>query len=202
MAGKPLELDTEVLLPEQVVPDAYTGRWWVAHTKSRNEKALARDLSRHGITNYLPLRRKITRSPRTGRRTVSTVPVFTGYLFFTGNEQQRYQVLATNRVAKTLFVPNQPQLVTQLRHIHQVLTSNMEFEHLMGVRVGRWVRVVAGALAGVEGCVVQKLGKTRLAVSVDFLGQSVLVEVDAELLEPIDGPTSPEAGRASPMHRR
>jgi transcription antitermination factor NusG len=202
MAGKPIELDIEMLAPEQAVPDAYAGRWWVAHTKSRNEKALARDLSRYGIVNYLPLRRKITRSSRTGRRSVSTVPVFTGYLFFTGTEQQRYQVLATNRVAKTLFVPNQPQLVTQLRHIHQVLSSNMEFEHLIGVRVGRWVRVVAGALVGVEGCVVQKLGKTRLAVSVDFLGQSVLVEVDAELLEPIDGPSAPQSGRVSPALRR
>ncbi len=185
---------------ERAIPEPREGRWWVAHTKSRNEKALARDLQRLSINYYLPLRRKVTRSSRTGRRTVSTVPVFTGYLFFTATEQQRYQTLATNRVAKTLFVPDQRQLLTQLRHIHQVLESRMDFEHLFGVRVGRWVRVVGGALAGVEGRVVKKLGRTRLAVSVDFLGQSVLVEVDADLLEPIDAPSSSDTVRQRPPY--
>ena len=123
------------------------------------------------------------------------VPVFTGYLFFNATSPQRYQVMRTNRVAKTLYVSDQQQLVSQLRHIHQVLMSDTAFERVNGVRVGQWVRVVAGPLAGVEGCVVQKLGRTRLAISVDILGQSVLAEVDAELLEPAEAPQPCPVGR-------
>ncbi len=174
--------------PEIVIPDASERLWWVAHTKSRNEKALARDLSRLDIINYLPLRERTTRSARTGRSTVSVVPVFTGYLFFQATEPQRYQALATNRIANLLGVVYQQQLVDQLRQIHRVLATKTDFEHCPGLRVGRWARVTAGALAGLEGCIVKRAGKTRLCLGVDILGQSVLVEVPVSLLEPIDPP--------------
>jgi transcription antitermination factor NusG len=185
----PLDVDSVLDLDcLAAIPDGLEGQWWVAHTRARNEKALARDLGRMHIPSYLPLRRKATLSRRTGRSTTSAVPVFTGYVFFNATEQQRYQALTTNRVAQTLYVPDQQALIEQLRGIHQVLLSEAAFEIFTGVRVGQWVRVVAGALSGVEGRVVRKLGRTRLCVSVDILGQSVLVDVDGELLEPIDPP--------------
>jgi hypothetical protein len=65
-------------------PDAesisdFTGEWWVAHTKSRNEKALAHDLIRRGISYFLPMSWKVRRK---SRRTVkSLLPLFAGYLF-------------------------------------------------------------------------------------------------------------------------
>jgi transcription antitermination factor NusG len=176
------------LAPEDAVPDQLEGVWWVAHTRARNEKALARELERLSIFHYLPLQRRATRSRRSGRTHLSTVPVFAGYLFFNATEAQRYRVMATNRVANTLFVPDQQQLVAQIRNVHRVLLSDTAIEQFCGIRVGQWVRVVAGPLMGVEGRVMRRLGRTRLVVTVDILGQSVTAEVDAELLERIDPP--------------
>lgn len=183
-------------LPHDAIPDELAGQWWVAHTRSRNEKALAADLARMDIPHYLPLRRKVTRSRKSGRVSESTVPVFTGYLFFNATESQRYRALATNRVAQTLFVHEQEVLIAQLRYIHQVLATGMEFEHLYGIQVGQWVRVMCGPLTGVEGCVVKKLTKTRLAINVHTLGQSVVVEVDGNWLETIDEPEPIVVGRS------
>lgn len=183
-----LEIDTAALSPVEAIPDGLDGDWWVAHTRARNEKALAVELARMGIAYYLPLHRRMTRSQRSGRASWSSVPVFAGYLFFNGTEHQRWRVLRTNRVAQTLQVYEQDELVSQLRHIHQVLLTDTAFEHLFGVQVGQWVQVTGGPLAGVEGCVVSKLGRTRLALNVLTLGQSVLVEVDGNLLEVIDAP--------------
>lgn len=194
MAADPQQHAVSPAPPEEVIPDGLAGSWWVAHTRSRNEKALAQDLSRLDVPHYLPLRRKVTRSPRSGRLSHSTVPVFTGYLFFNATESQRYRVLATNRVAKTLYVHSQESLVLQLRYVYQVLCTGTEFEHLYGIQVGQWVRVVCGPLTGVEGCVVQKLAQTRLAINVNTLGQSVVVEVDGNWLETID-PPEPAAPR-------
>jgi len=174
--------------PEDAIPDSLAGMWWVAHTRARNEKALARDLARLDIFYYLPLQRRACRSRRNGRFHVSTVPVFSGYLFFNATDVQRYRVMATNRVANALFVPDQAQFIAQIRHVHKVLLSDTAIEHFRGVRVGQWVRVIAGPLMGVEGRVIRKLGRTRLVVTVDILGQSVTAEVDAELLERIDQP--------------
>jgi len=180
--------ETLIPAPEEAIPEVGSGQWWVAHTRSRNEKALARDLDRLEIINYLPLRRCVTRSRRSGRFSFSEMPVFAGYLFFNANEHQRYRVMATNRVASTLHVPDQPQLVAQIRSVYRMLTSDAAIEYFAGVRVGEWVKVMAGALEGVEGRVMRRLGRTRVVVTVDILGQSVTAEVDAELLERIDEP--------------
>jgi len=182
------DIDNPATDPTIIIPDSIEGQWWVAHTKSRNEKALARELSKLDIVHYLPLRDRMTRSPRTGRASHSTVPIFSGYLFFAADDAQRYRVMATDRVARTLQVHDQHELVMQLRHIHRVLTARTEFEHLFGIHVGQWVRVVGGPLAGVEGCVLQKLGATRLSLNVSILGQSVLVEVDGNMMEAISPP--------------
>ena len=64
---------------EQSISD-FTGVWWVAHTKSRNEKALAHDLIRKDINYFLPMSWKVHR--RRGRKILSLLPLFGGYLFF------------------------------------------------------------------------------------------------------------------------
>jgi transcription antitermination factor NusG len=194
------EMETISPDPEVAIPDGLAGTWWVAHTRSRNEKILARELHQLEIFNYLPLKQKMTRSHRTGRKSYSTVPVFAGYIFLNATESQRYRALSTNRVANMLFVAAQEQLVTQLRNVHRVIATDAAFEQFDGIRVGQWVRVVDGPLEGVEGQVVQQLGKLRLAVNVDILGQSVLAEVSAPMLEAIDQPepTISNEQRAAP----
>ena len=69
------------------------GRWYVAHTKPRQEKLLATSLARFGIYNYLPLRQRVTRSAATRRLSRSLVPVFPGYLFFNGTDEQNDKLI-------------------------------------------------------------------------------------------------------------
>ena len=37
----------------------FPGQWWVAHTKSRNEKALAHDLMAKNVSYFLPMTWKV-----------------------------------------------------------------------------------------------------------------------------------------------
>jgi transcription antitermination factor NusG len=175
--------------PAEAIPDGLPGRWWVAHTKPRNEKALARDLSYLRVFCYLPLCRRVTRSRNTGRASQSIVPVFPGYLFFNGAEEQRLTALRTNRIANTLKVTDQPELVGQLRQIQKVLAAEMGFEQSATLDVGDWARVIAGPLAGLEGIVSRRVRRLRLVLNVRMLAQSVSVEVPRDLLEKIDGPS-------------
>jgi hypothetical protein len=50
------------------------------------------------------------------------------------------------------------------------------------------VRVLRGALEGVEGILVRKKNLFRLILSVDMLAQSVAVEVSASDVEPCAAP--------------
>src|SRR5438105_2419012 len=54
------------------------GRWWVAHTRSRCEKALAWDLLRRGIVYFLPMVERVRMSG--GRKRRFLLPLFPSYL--------------------------------------------------------------------------------------------------------------------------
>ncbi len=75
-------------------------RWWVAHTKPRQEKCLARQSSSRGIPYYLPLLPRRDAS----RRQTSYVPMFPGYVFFNVSPEERLAALTTNRIVRLLDV--------------------------------------------------------------------------------------------------
>lgn len=170
------------------IPADLPGDWFVAHTRARNEKALVEDLTRMGVFHYLPLVPRETRSPRTGRISRSTVPVFPGYVFFHATEEQRYRALMTHRIAKVLVVPNQAQLVAELRRIHCLIHSRQDFFVAYRLEVGDWGRILAGPLRGLEGVVLRRSGRWRLSMNVTILGQGVQVEVSRDNVERIEPP--------------
>lgn len=179
------------LSPIEAIPNDLPGRWWVAHTKPRNEKVLATELAKLGVFFYLPLRKRETRSRKTGRISRSLLPVFPGYLFFSGAEEQRQRALSTHRIANVLTVPTQDRLVAELRQVHQALITEVDVRWHQEIKVGQWARVVNGPLLGVEGVIAKRLSRLRLVLNVEMLGQSISMDVSADQLEPIQGPTVP-----------
>ncbi len=174
--------------PEQTLQQ-FEGNWWVAHTRSRNEKALAHDLMSHEISYFLPMTWTVSKKSR--RATKSLLPLFTGYLFFCGNEEQRVNVLKTNRVANLIAVPEPDIFVGELAQIEQALQSGVPLVPHQSIQKGQWCRVIAGPLMGLEGMVVEVKNITRLLLQIDMLGQAASVEIDLDMVEPIDQPQYP-----------
>ena len=160
------------------------GRWWVAHTKARNEKALAWDLLRRHIAYFLPMRQRVTFSGRRKRR--GMMPLFASYLFFCGDENHRIQTLQTNRVAGIIEVTDQQKLLRQLQQIEQAIRAGAPLEPHSHIKKGQKCRVKAGSLLGLQGIVVKTKNRARLVLQVDMLGQAASVEIDTDLLEVID----------------
>jgi transcription termination/antitermination protein NusG len=160
------------------------GRWWVAHTKSRNEKALAWQLLKWNTPYFLPLREKV--GVCRGRKIKSLLPLFGGYLFFNGDESARYKALTTNRIANVIPVADQAGLIRDLAQVHRAIRSGAAIDPHPYLREGTLCRVVSGPLAGVEGLVVKKLSAMRLILKVDILGQAASVQIDADMIEPIE----------------
>ncbi|HOA75614.1 MAG TPA: transcription termination/antitermination NusG family protein [Phycisphaerae bacterium] len=179
---------TAVIERANVVPAGLAGQWYVAHTKARNEKALTEDLTRMGIPCYLPLVQRETRSRRTRRISRSTVPVFSGYVFFNATPEQRYQSLTTNRIARVLVVPDQERFVAELERIARLIATQKGFLVVHKIGVGDWGRIVSGPLQGLEGVIVRCAARWRLSMNVTILGQSVQVDVDRQDVEKIDPP--------------
>ena len=170
--------------PEGIEIKDFSGLWWVAHTKSRNEKALAQDLKCRNINYFLPMSWKVRRiRSRTIR---SLLPIFSGYLFFCGQEKQRLEVLRTNRVANLIEVSDQQQLVMELAQIERALHAGAQLRPHKYVKAGQRCRLIGGPFAGLTGIVEKTSKGTRLVLQIDMLGQAASVEIDIDMIEVID----------------
>jgi transcription antitermination factor NusG len=184
--------DNPPLLPPGVATLAdLKGPWWIAHTKSRFEKAFAFDLLRRGIGYFLPMAERTKVSGGKKRRVM--LPLFPSYVFFCGSAEERYEALATDRLCRVIDVIDQAGLLRDLLSLQDALARKAVLDPYPFTAVGRHCRVTAGPFQGLEGVLVQKLGPTRLVLQVNMLGQGAAMEIDAGLLEPI-GADSPAEG--------
>ena len=164
--------------------DAQTGCVWrVAHTRPRQEKALARHLLAAGVSYFLPQHQR--RARRRGRSQRSWQPVFPGYVFFLGDESARIDALQSNRIASLLFVPNQDEFLDDLRRVHLLVDSQLPLYQEERLRPGTAVRITGGPLMGLTGTIEQHKTAYRFVVAVTFIGRGVSAEVEAGDIEPI-----------------
>ncbi len=173
-----------IIWPEDKSIKDFEGPLWVAHTKSRNEKALAQNLISKSVEYFLPMSWKVRH--QRGRKVKSLIPLFSGYLFFSGGENQRLEVLKTNRVANIIPVRNKDKLIVELSPIEQALLAGAHLTPHQYIQAGQRCRVIAGPLMGLVGIVLRAKTSARLVLQVDILGQAASVEVDLDSIELID----------------
>lgn len=173
-----------IIWPEAESIREFTGQWWIAHTKSRNEKALAHDLISKEISYFLPMSWKIQR--RRHRKIRSLLPLFSGYVFFCGLEDERIEILRTNRVANIIQVEDQERLIGELEQIEQALRAGTPLTPYKYIKAGQRCRVIAGPLIDLQGIAVRTKSSTRLILQIDMLGQAASVEIDLDIIEILD----------------
>jgi len=165
----------------------YGSHWFAVWTRSRQEKAVAATLNRSGIPHYLPLKSELRKW--SDRKQVVETPLFSGYLFVNINvlTNSRLQVLKVPGVGS--LVGNQmgpvPIPDQQIEDIRKVLTAGVECSVQPLLKEGDRVRVMQGALAGIEGTLVRTHSSTRLLVSIEMIRQSLSVSVMRSDVEPV-----------------
>ena len=158
--------------------------WMVLHTMARQEKAVARYLRAAGVLFYLPLIERITLVR--GRKLRSRVPLLPGYVFMAGDLDDGYAAICTKRVCRIITVADQERLIGELQQIREALDRGAELYRCPFAVVGTRCRVTKGPFEGIEGEVSKKLGANRLALQIQTLGRGAILEIDADLLEPLD----------------
>lgn len=171
------------LWPQNSDIQLLAGHWRVAHTKSRFEKAFAWDLIEQGISYFLPLVKKTRMSA--GRKRTALLPLFPSYVFFCGDGGSRLAALNTGRLCRVIEVADQKTLTSELSNLEVALCADANVDRCR-IPIGRWCRVIAGPMAGLKGVVIHNRKRTRLVLEVSILGQGVSLEVDNELLEPLE----------------
>lgn len=194
MPIRPREPD---LYPDDLLSDpcdrARSQSWWALYTKPRQEKVLIRRLREMEIAHYCPLVAKRVRTPK-GRALTSHVPLFPGYVFLCGQEDDRYQAMTTNCVTHCLEVPDVPGLVKDLQNIWRIVQSGLPILPESKIGPGTRVRIRSGALAGIEGLVISRHGENRFIVTVSFIQRGASILVDLLDVEPVE---TSDAGRSA-----
>jgi transcription antitermination factor NusG len=163
-------------------------RWFAVWTRSRQEKVAASMLETLGVQHFLPLKSEVRQW--SDRRQTVIVPIFSGYLFVRMNPttDSRLQVLKTPGIAG--FVGNQtgplPIPDQQIEDIRTVLTQRVECTVLPLLEEGDLVRVVRGALSGMEGRLVRGNSTSRLVISIEMIHKSISVNVSLQDVESIN----------------
>ena len=173
------ELDRKI--DRWAAPNAH---WIVLWTKARQEKAVARFLGALGTRFYLPLiqRKSIAR----GRKFTSNVPLFPGYVFLHGTLEHAYSAIATKRVCQLIEVPDQDGFIREISEIQKALEMTGSLELYPFAVVGRRCRIARGPFMGLEGVISNRLGATRLVMQVGILGRGAALEIDIDLIEPLN----------------
>ncbi|MBI1826943.1 MAG: antitermination protein NusG [Planctomycetes bacterium] len=165
-------------------PDEFVGCWYVLHTRPRQEKVVAGELTRLNIQCFLPLVRY--RRNYDGHRRLVQIPLFPGYVLLCGDAADRLSALRTNRLVNVLDVPDQARLRADLAQIHRVVNGDQPVDLFPRLQKGSRCRVTSGTLVGVEGVVIRRKGPWKVFVGVKFLGQSAELEIEPAMLELLD----------------
>jgi transcriptional antiterminator RfaH len=185
----------EGLLGSPPLPTRNNARWYVLHTRPRQEKSLARELYNKECPFFLPLLPRRLRVR--GKILTSHVPLFSGYVFLLHSADERSQALATRRVVRTIAVADQEQLWHDLRQVTQLLASGSAVEHERQLAPGALVEIRDGPLSGLRGKVLRSSSGRRFVVQVNFIqqGASVLID-DVSLVRVDESPPRTVAGVA------
>jgi transcription antitermination factor NusG len=162
--------------------------WYAIYTRSRHEKQVDAFLRRQNVETFLPLRRAW--SIRTDRKVAIQVPALPGYLFVrcTLYAETRALIKRASGVLRLVENAGRPAAIpdSQIESLRTALAAAFTPEGHPYLKVGDRVRVVRGAMAGAEGYLVRAPGtRHRLVISVDYVNQSLSVEIDAACVEPV-----------------
>src|SRR5215470_2561297 len=176
--------------------------WNAIYTRHQHEKIVADNLARCGVEIFLPTYTVIRQW--TDRKKHLSLPLFPCYVFLRGGFEQRWKILAMPSVHSFVMFGSRPAPIPdpEIEAIREAVESGLRVEPHPFLSCGDWVRVKSGPLADIEGILVRKKGSYRLVLSVQHLGKSIAVEVDAFSVQPLPHRTAaawvPDVQKRSP----
>ncbi len=166
---------------------AAEAHWHILYTKPRFEKKVYSRLTEAGIDCYLPLHKTIKQW--SDRRKWVEEPLFKSYLFVHTDMKNYYTILNTQGAVKFIHFGGEVATIRakKIEEIKLLLSnfSDVEIVDMQDIAPADEVRVVAGPLQGMTGKAMQYKGKQVLAVEIEHIGQSMVVQLPLKYLEKV-----------------
>jgi transcription antitermination factor NusG len=171
---------------EEIINSTPSLHWFAIHTRSRHEKAIAARLDSEATEIFLPLHR--TRNTwKNGVHVDVDQPLFSCYLFVRIGTYDRLRVLQTPGVLGFAATTARPTPIPDEEiALLRTATAMLKAEPHPYLNSGDRVRIVAGALAGLEGILTRRKHEYRVVLSIEAIMRSIVVEVSEFDIEPFE----------------
>jgi transcription antitermination factor NusG len=160
--------------------------WYAGYTKCNHERVVHKILRDKGISTFLP--EIIVPSRRKNRKILIKRPLFRNYLFIQLDEirENWMKVFRTPGLAR-ICGNGRPTPIPDddINSIKIFVSSDRNLYPLPFLHIGARVQVMSGPLTGAIGILVKEdRKKRRLSVSVELMGQSVVVSLFDDEVKP------------------
>ena len=167
-------------------PSELVYNWYAVRVRSRTEKKVNAELFELGIESYLPLQRRLR--IWSDRKKWVEMPLISGYVFVRISRKEYELVLSPYNVVCYVFFQGKAAVIHEkdILILKRMLGQNeLELEvTLEELKPGQMVEVISGPLCGMVGELIEFKGKNKVAVRIDPLGYTVLVEAPERTLVP------------------
>lgn len=161
-------------------------KWYAVYTKPRWEKKINAVLEKKGIESWCPLQ-KVQRQ-WSDRKKVIEDPLFKSYVFVRISEQERLRVLQTDGILNFVFYLSKPAVIRD-EEISAIKSFLMQKDAVLTIhsiesfdRDAR-IKIKQGIFMDQTGTVLRASGKKKVYVSMESLGQVIMVEFPIDHLE-------------------
>jgi transcriptional antiterminator RfaH len=158
-------------------------KWYPVYTQPRAEKKACQALLNKGIETYLPLHRQVKQW--SDRKKWVEEPFIKSYLFVHIKEFEQTEVLMTKGIARFIYFSGKitPMPDRQIQELKLLMASPYELEITEeDLQPGEKIIIKAGPLKGLTGEIISYRSQRQLALRLENLGYSIIVNIAASLI--------------------
>jgi len=164
------------------INSAFLYHWYAVYVKSRTEKKAETELQFMDIETFLPIQRKLRQW--SDRKKWVEMPLISGYLFVRISRKEYDTVLQSNYVVSYVRFEGKAATIpdNQIDYLKLMLKQdNLDIEITReSFEPGQLIEVIAGPLIGLRGKLLRIKGKNKVAIELEQLGYSALIEILSE----------------------
>jgi transcription antitermination factor NusG len=161
--------------------------WYAVSTRSRQEKTAASMLENLEVAHFLPLIEE--ERHWSDRMQKVTLPLFPGYMFVQIARSCEFQLRVLKVPGIVDFVGNRngPLAIpeSEIEDVRALVSHGAGCSPHPFLEAGDRVRVVRGALAGIEGTLIRRGEQSKLVISVEMIQRAISVSVSISDVEPV-----------------
>jgi transcription antitermination factor NusG len=161
-------------------------KWFALYTKPRWEKKINAVLERKGIETWCPLQR--VQRQWSDRKKIIEEPLFKSYVFVYIADNERLSVLQTDGVLNFVYYLSKPAVIRD-EEINMIKSYLLQKDALISIQSiesfekDTRIKIKQGVFMDQVGTIMRTAGKKKVYVSLESLGQVMIVEFPIDHLE-------------------